>query len=268
MGNSQYWTSLWVVGLIILLCFFFLFLGAGLFSFLYDRISTFEIWNSPIWLKLKIPLIVLGVIGFLVAVIALSRYQGQREMKMAQDYAQTQGWGFSGGDAEGLTAKVAEILSNYKFNLYYIRTVETGQRNLYLFDCSYKRRDSNTKNDSHGTACLVRSNRFRSATAPVEISTRDWTEVMISDKIDMGESPFAQKFLVQSKDPDSAKRTVNESIQAILLDHRSWPFSNRDCIIIGAGGAVVLTGRTAEHEQLQDMLELARRIESAVAVLG
>lgn len=264
MGNSQYWTSLWIVGLIILLCFFCLFLGAQVFVLLSERISTFEIWNSPIWLKLKIPLIVLGVIVFLAAAIALSRYQGQREMKVAQDYAQTQGWDFSRDDTEGLTAKVAEILSNYKFNLYYIRTVETGQRNLYLFDCSYKNRDSNSKNDFHGTACLVRSNRFRSAMAPVEISSRDWTEVMISDKVDMGESPFAQQFLVQSKDPDSAKRVVNEAIQATLLEHRSKPVSICDSVIIGPGGAVVLTGRTAEHDQLQDLLELARKLESAV----
>ena len=264
MSDSQYWTSLWVVGLIILLCFFCLSLGASIFTFLYDRISTYEIWDSPIWLKLKIPLIVLGVIGFLVAVIAYSRYGERKEMKIAQDYAQAQDWGFSREYTEGLAAKVVGILSNYKFNLYYIRTVETGQRNLDLFDCSYKNRDSNSKNDSHGTACLVRSNRFRSATAPVEISTRDWTEVMISDKIDMGESPFAQKFLVQSKYPDSAKRIVNESIQATLLEHMSKPVSNRDSVIIGPGGAVVLTGRTAEHERLQDLIVLARRIESAV----
>jgi len=100
--------------------------------------------------------------------------------------------------------------------------------------------------------------------APVEISSRDWTEVMLSDKVDMGESPFAQQFLVQSKDPDSAKRVVNEAIQATLLEHRSKPVSICDSVIIGPGGAVVLTGRTAEHDQLQDLLELARKLESAV----
>jgi hypothetical protein len=264
MGNSQYWTSLWVLGLVILFCLFCLYLGSSIFVFLAERISTFEIWNSPIWLRVKIPLIVLGVIGFVAAAIALSRYQGQREMKVAQDYAQTQGWGFSREDTEGLTAKVAEVLSDYKFNLHYIRTVETGRRNLYLFDCSYKNRDSNSKNDSHGTACLVRSNRFRFIAAPVEIATRDWTEVMESDKVDMGESPFAQKFLVQSKDPDSAKRVVNESIQATLIEHMNKPASNGVSVIIGPGGAVVLMEKTAEHELLQDILDLARKLESAV----
>jgi len=264
MGNSQYWTSLWVVGLVILFCLFCLYLGASVFAFLAERISTFEIWDSPIWLRFKIPLIILGVIAFLAAAIALSRYQGQRELKAAQDYAQTQGWSFSRNAAAGLEAEVAEILSDLKFHMYYIRTVETGRRNLYLFDCSYKNRDSNSKSDSHGTACLVQSNRFRSVAAPVSIFTRDWTEVMESDKVEMGESPFAQEFVVQSKDPDSAKRIVNEAIQAILLEHMQKPLYNPVSVTIGPGGAVVLTGQTAEPERLQDLLALTRKLESAV----
>lgn len=266
MGTSQYWTSLWVAGLVILFCLFCLHLGASVFVFLAERINTFEIWDSPIWLRFKIPLIVLGVIAFLAAAITLSRYQGQRELKAAQDYAQTQGWGFSRDVAAGLEAEVAEILSDLKFRMYYIRTVETGRRNLVLFDCSYKNRDSNSKNDSHGTACLVRSDRFRSTAAPVTIFTRDWTEVMESDKVAMGESPFAREFVVQSKDPSSAKRIVNESIQAILIEHMNKPVSNSTgvSVIIGPGGAVVLTEKTAEHELLQDILDLARKLESAV----
>jgi hypothetical protein len=35
-------------------------------------------------------------------------------------------------------------------------------------------------------------------------------------------------------------------------------------LIIGPGGAVVLTGRMAEPAQLQDILELGRRLESAM----
>jgi hypothetical protein len=100
----------------------------------------------------------------------------------------------------------------------------------------------------------------------VTIFTRDWTEVMESDKVAMGESPFAREFVVQSKDSSSAKRIVNESIQAILIEHMNKPVSNSNgvSVIIGAGGAVVLTGKTAEHELLQDILDLARKLESAV----
>jgi hypothetical protein len=264
MGNSQYWTGLWVAGFVIVFCLFCLHLGASVFVFLAERISAFEIWNSPIWLRFKIPLIVVGVICFLAVVIAYSRYGERQEMKIAADYAQTQGWGFSRNDTEGLTAKVAEILSDYTFSLYSIRTVETGQRSLSLFDCSYKNRDSNSRNDCRGTACLVRSNRFRFIAAPLEIAPRDWTEVMLSDKVDMGESPFAQNFLVLSKAPDIAKKIVNESIQAILLEHMNNPVSHGVSVIIGPGGAVVLTGKTAEHALLQDLLELARKLDLAM----
>ena len=143
--------------------------------------------------------------------------------------------------------------------------MKRGGESLYLFGCSYKNRDSNSKNDSRGTACLVQSDRFRSIAAPVEIVTRDWTEVMLSDKVDMGESPFSQNFLVQSKDPGSARRVVNESIQATLIEHLNKPTSNHVSVIIGPGGAVVMTaGKTAEQESLQEILDLARRLESAV----
>jgi hypothetical protein len=265
MGNSQYWTSLWVVVLIILVCLFCLYLGSSIFVFLHDRIGTFAIWNSPVWLKLKIPVIVLCVIAFLAAVIALSRHQGQRELKVAQEYAQSQGWGFSRNAEESFTNEVAKVLSEYKFHLYHIRTVATGQRNLYLFDCSYNNRDAGPRShDSHGSACLVQSDRFNSIAVPVEITTRDWTEVMVSDQVDMGETPFAQQFLVQSKDPDSAKRVVNESIRAILLEQISRTLSYRFSVTIGPGGAVVMTGQTAEPEVLQDILELGRKLESSM----
>jgi hypothetical protein len=266
MGDSQYWTSLWVLGLFIVLSLVCFSLVGSIFSFFYDRISTYEIWNSPAWLKLKIPLIVLGVIGFVAAAIIFSRHLSQRELKAAQDYAQARGWGFSRKAEEGFTAQVAEILSDLKLDLYHIRTVEKGWRRLYLFDCTYNNRNASSKSnhDSYGTACLVLSKRFHDDIAPVEIVTRDWTEVMQSDKVNMGESPFARRFLVLSKDPDSAKRIVNESIQAILLEHRSNPHYYPTSITIGPGGAVVLTGRTAEHERLQDIMELARKLESAV----
>jgi hypothetical protein len=265
MGDSQYWTSLWVLGLFILLSLVCLSLAASVIAFLYDRISTYEIWKSPIWLKLKAPLIIVGVIGFLSAVIAYSRHEGRKEMTTARDYAEAQGWGFSSDAAEGFKAEVAKTLSDYQFDLYYIRTVETGWRSAYLFDCSYKNRDaSGRKNYSYGTACLVRSNRFRSVEVPVEISTRDWTEVMIPDKVEMGESPFAREFIVQSRDPVSAKMIVNGSIQGVLLERRDNPLSNPVSVIIGPGGAVVLSARTAEPERLQELLELARKLESAV----
>lgn len=265
MNDSQYWGSLWVLGIVLFLCLFIIFFGVGIFGALYDRISVWHIWTSPLWLKLKIPLIVIGVIGFMAGVIVLARYTGQKELKAAQEYAQSQGWGFSRDVTQEFEEQVAGIWWNFNIHLYYLRIVETGQRNLYLFDCSYKHKEATARvHDSHGTACLVQSGRFSSVISPVEIVTRDWTEVMISDKVDMSQSPFAEKFIVLSKNPGLAREIVTLSIQAIMLEHLQKPLYNPVGVSLGPGVVIVLTDRTVEHERLQDILDLARRIEAAV----
>jgi len=265
MSDSGYWTSLWGLGILIFLGFFCLFAGSAVIVFFSDRISAQGLWNSPVWLKMKIPFIILGVIGFVVGAFALSRHQGQKEMQAAQEYAQSQGWGFSRYATQELTALAEETLWDFRsIYLYYIRTVETGQRSLYLFDCSYNRKaDVAGSRSAYGVACLIQSERFSPATVPADIVGRDWTEVMISDKVDMGESPFSKKFLVLSKNPAAAQQTVSPAIQAIMLEHLQEPLYNPVCVSLGPGGAVVLTGRTNEPERLQDIIDLARRIESA-----
>ncbi len=102
MSDSGYWTGLIITVLVIGAAFFCLFLGAAIFVFLYDRISVFELWNSPVWIKLKVPFIIIAVIAFLAGVIVLARYQGQKELQAAQEYARAQGWGFSHHDTQGL----------------------------------------------------------------------------------------------------------------------------------------------------------------------
>ncbi len=72
MSDSGYWTGLLITVLVIGVAFFCLFLGASIFVFVYDRISVFELWNSPVWIKLKVPLIIIAVIAFLAGVIAVS----------------------------------------------------------------------------------------------------------------------------------------------------------------------------------------------------
>lgn len=263
MSDSQYWTSLWGLGLIFLF-FFILSLGLAVFAFLYDRTSVFEIWNSPVWLKMKVPLIILCVIGFLTALMAYIHYERSKELQATREYAQDQGWSFSRDDTQGLKTRVEKILWDINFDLYYIRTVETGKHNLYLFDFSYKYKKEIDTEHSYGTACLIESNRFHSGGVSVDITGRDWTEVMQSDKVDMGESLFTRKFLVLSKDPVQAKEIVNYSIQAIMLNHLEKPLINPVSVYIGPGGAVVLTGGTLEHERLQDLIDLARRIEAVV----
>jgi hypothetical protein len=265
MSDPQYWSSMKGAGVFIWLFLFCLFLGLTIFIYLYDRISVWDIWNSPLWLKIKIPLIVIGVIGFLTSIIAFARYEGRLELQKVREYADAQGWTFTPDDPEGLSAQIANIWWDLKYNLYYVRTVETGSRRIYLFDCSYKHKEAaGRSSDARGTACLVQSERFIFTKAPVKIVTRDWTEVMVSDKLDMGDSPFAQKFLVLSKNQAAARKTVTESIQAIMLEHLKKPLHNPVGVFIAPGGAIVLTDRTFDHERLQDIIDLARQIEAAV----
>lgn len=265
MSDPQYWASLKGAGIFIYLFLFGIFLCLAVFIYLYDRISVWQVWNSVIWLKLKVPLIIICVVGFLSGIIAFARYEGRLELQKVREYADAQGWRFTQDDPEGLTAQIANIWRDLKYDLHYVRTVETGRRRLYLFDCSYKHKDySGRSSPSRGTACLVQSERFLFIKAPVEIVTRDWTETMISDKLDMGDSSFAQKFLVLSKNPASARKAVNESLQAIMLEHLGKPLHNPVAVTIAPGGAIVLTDRTFEHDRLQDLIALARQIEAAV----
>ena len=165
-----------------------------------------------------------------------------------------------------LTIKGYKSIRNLKdFELRNIRTIETGNRNLYLFDFSYLfKKDIDPDGYSYGTACLIVSDRFKSGDEFVNICRRDWTEVMISDKVDMGESLFAQKFLVLSKNPFKAKEIVNYSIQEIMFNHLKKPLINPVSVYISPGGATVLTGRTEKPERLHDLIDLARRIEAAM----
>ena len=265
MSRSQYWGSLWMAGLFICLALLCIFVGIDIFISVYDRIGAFQIWNSPMWLKLKIPAIILGVVSVFAVIIVFARYTRKRELQLAMEYAKIRGWKFSVRDTDGLKPCVAEILDDLDFHLRHIRTVASGRRSLVLFDCSYKSKKARPRESySSGTGCLVRSQRFPLAGTPVEIVPRDWTEVMISDKIDMGKSPFAESFLVLSKDSASATAFINKGIQSLMLEHLGKPLYNPVSVTIGPGGAVVLTGRTYEHELLEDLLGLACRIEEAI----
>lgn len=266
MSNFQYWSSLWITIIVFFVLICLLYLGSGLFVFLCEHIRGFQIWNSPLWPKLKIPVIIIGVAAFIAAIAAFSRFHEKRELKLAMEYAESQGWKFSKDDADGLKS-VAENLSDYYLtSLRYIRIVESGQRSVILFDCSYKRKDAAAGlRFSPATACMVRSNRFPTGIKPVEVfAGRNWTEVMISDKVDMETSPFAERFLVISKDPSIARALINTEIQNVMLQHLNQPLNHGVSVNIGPGGALMLGEPTFEHEELDDLIDLACRIEEAI----
>jgi hypothetical protein len=265
MGTTHYWTSLWRLVIFIGLSFFCLFLVITVINLMYDRMGTYAMWNSSVWIKFKTPLIILGVVCFLATLLAYISYENRKERQAIEHYAQSQGWGFAVDPTEDFKSDVAKILSDLDISMQYIRKVENGNRAICLFDCTYKHKKAGAKvNDSFGTACLVRSSRFVAVTVSLEIIERDWTESMIEEKVDMGQSPFAERFLVLCKDPVPVQIIVNESIKSVLLEHAQSELYNPVSITIGPGGVVVLTGRTSEPDRLHDLIKLALRIETAI----
>lgn len=264
MGSSHYWTSLWGLLLFIFMGLFCLMAVGAVIGFFSDRLGVLPLWHSPLWLRYKTLIIVFGVIIGLVALVALIRYQGLREEQRAREYAEKQGWGFSREVPQEIGAAVKNIVNDLDIDLHYTRTVETASRHIWLFDCSYRNKEASArKSYTYGIACLIRSNRFQSVEAPVTIEFRDWTEIMSSDKVDMGKSPFGEKFLVLSRDAETARRVVNESIQSVMLQYLADEDGGRVSVTLGNRGAVLLAGRVTEQEQLPELIELARRIEEA-----
>jgi hypothetical protein len=264
MSDSHYWTSLWAIFLFIFLaiCCFAVVIAAG--NYLYDRLHVLPFWNSSLWLRYKIPIIVIGFILCLAALIAFIRHQGQREVQIAQEYAEKQGWEFSQTASPDFSARVKEIVNELDIDMYYVRTVETRNRKIWIFNCTYRDKEaSSRKSYSYGTACLIESHRFQSTEMPVSIELRDWTEVMTSDKVDMGKTPFGEKFLVLSKDAEVAHRLVNEVIQSVMLQYFADEDSGRLSVTLGNRGAVLLTSRITDQDQLQDLLKWACMIEEA-----
>ena len=138
MSDPSYWVSLRQAGLFIYLALFCLFLGIAVFLFFFDRLVDLPLWNSAVWLRLRVPVIAFGVIAFFVALLTYIHNEGRQELEAARAYAQSTGWAFSFQDTEGLHERMQGVLSEYRVDLNRIRTVETGERQVYLFDCSYR----------------------------------------------------------------------------------------------------------------------------------
>ena len=200
---------------------------------------------------------------FLAAVILAIRYSRKHESAM-RELAQTQGWGFTRGDAGGYAARLEELFPEYSFGVGYAMSVETGARNLVLLDGSYSNR-AGRPSSRPAAICLIESSRLRSVGARVEIIGRTWVdEKLLPGQVQMGDTEFARQFIVLSKDPASAKGTVSESLQAMLVAHAIRPLYNPVHIAIGTGKAAVMTGSADEPERWRDLVHLARELEAAV----
>lgn len=259
--------------LIFILFFVFLFLGlvsAGV-QFIAEPIYDLEIWNSQIWQTVRIPAIVGAVILGLAVLIVVTSRSSKKAERSKKEFALSQGWVYTAGydDTEGVVRKVAAVLERVspdtEFDVTAVMTVSQGEGRVFLFDCLSRARGSRLRHDS-GSACLIESDRLRGVGSEVFIAPRGGFDALVPRKVDMGDTDFARNFIVCSRQPEEAVETVNESIQAWLLDQIRSASSGLDSfsVILGPGGIVVLRGRVNANEEWPALLQMALRVESAM----
>ncbi len=216
---------------------------------------------------MRIPVIVVSVILAIAVLVIIFSRMADKQSKAEKEFARSQGWIYteSYNDPQGLTKAFKDSLEKVCPQKYFdvgnSMTVESGRRNVILFGCYFKDRDWGHK-QRHGFACLIESDRFGSVGSPVDIiGLGSFDTTGVSNQVDMGNSEFARGFIVASKDTASAKRVVSESLQAILLEGR-MKIQDYYEIVIGPGGAVMITWAYKTNEEYLALVDLARRIES------
>ncbi len=247
----------------------FLFAVLVLAAVFFDRISSLSMFGSLPAAKVKITIIVLAVICLIAAILVYTSDASRKYLQASQDYAQSQGWSFSRDDTQGLKTGAEALFFEDLFNLSNVRTVETGKKQIYLFDCTYRRRNAPARSNqsSRGLACMIVSDRFKSIMAPVLIYSRQWVIGMNDDRVEIKTMPFADQFAVFSKDPAAAKAIVNHALQSVIYELEGKSAFLPVQIAVGPGGAMVIAGvstPSTEPSDIQEMISLIRRIESVM----
>ncbi|MFH2054284.1 MAG: hypothetical protein ABIK96_17665 [bacterium] len=222
--------------------------------------------SGPEWAKIKILLIVLGVIAFVVVTFSLSAWMSRRQEAAAEAFARARGWGFAAQDELGLEARFAPALWGLRnYDLYNIRIVEQGARSIYLCDVRYKfREEAAGRPYSNGVVCLIESDRFTEVKAQLDIIGRGFLEFMISDRVELVDSPYADRYQLQSLDPDGARATATPEVLAALAEYESRATATPAVVSLAPGQAAVLAGSTGGARALDDLVDLALRMERAV----
>jgi hypothetical protein len=202
-------------------------------------------------------------------VVAYLRYDSRKDQQAALSYAQSQGWEFSAwDDTHGIKTAVEKIFRDFKFDSpHYMRIVETGQRTVSLFNCSFIYKESARRWNTKKIACLIQSERFQSIASPLTILIQEWRnlgfELMRWPEVPIENPVFGKKFLVVSDNPAMAKKIVNESMQSMLIEYVGKTDYTPVSITIGTGGVVVMTEQNVKQERLRDLIDLAHQIERA-----
>jgi len=256
----------------ILIAFLLLFLFSTAVVFLHDRFSGLSIWSSPNWQTLKIPAIIIAVIMG-IALLLFANYRSTKKFEEAQrEFALSKGWVYilKGNDPEGmiteLEAKLGKAYPEYEYNVIRLMTINERNENIYLFDCGYTSRGGRSKTH-YVSACFIESDRLGDMHSQVDIVPRTGIDsALMFKQVGMGDSEFARAYIVSSRNPDEALRTINESIQAVLLQQKNMPspvIYNFE-VALGAGGAIIFLYSQALQEEWLALLDMARRLESAI----
>lgn len=209
-------------------------------------------------------LLIAGVFAVFIGAAVLAIRSNMKRSEALQELARARGWAYSRSDTLGLTARVEALFRDVDFDLSDVMVVESGDRKMHLFECAY---GTGARRGKHfGAAILIESDRFRTVGSQMEILERVWSDaLLLADQVEMEDSEFAQSFIVQSKDPAAAKRVAAHApVQRLLVEHLKAPLHNPVRIALGPSGAVLLTALHAEPERWFDLVELARRLESAL----
>jgi hypothetical protein len=242
-------------------------------AFLQNHIGGLLIWNSPVWQKIKIPVIILAVVsGLALLIYANHRSQKTRERE-DRDFALSRGWGYAvnTNDPEGqiaeLERKIARVCLSKQYQVSSLMTIDDRNTKITLFDCVYSSRGGGRSNPHVGSACFIESDRLSHLSSQVEVVPRTGLDgALIMKQVNMGDTEFSRNYVVSSKNPEEALKVLEVAVQAALLEQKKMVSSivhNME-IVFGPGGVVILLYRwPLPHERLA-LVEMARGLDAAL----
>ena len=226
--------------------------------------------------SMKVPLIAAAVVLGISAVLWLASWSDKRENRAIRDLAAAAGWTCvlsrddPGGIVKAVEVKVLATSPEIHFDARAVMTGKDWGPGLYIVRGAYRYKDHVKATLWRCTACLVELDRFRGVGGQVDV--RAGIPSILEDPfakfkpVDMVDPGFSREFTVYSRDPVAARNAVDGSLRALLLERKgTLLFEGAFFMIsIGPGGAVLRMDGLASLEEMNAMVDLARRIRSAV----
>lgn len=204
----------------------------------------------------------LGLLVFLITRATKKRQRADEQFAISQGWSYIHRWDDPQDLTGELTARLKRVCPEKEFKPSNSIIVETGARTIVLFETEYRVRDWGPKYN-RGFACVIESSRFQSGNTQADISMRNaLDQLLLSHKVDMGDSDFGRTFLVTAKDADAARRMVTPEFRTLMVQS-GWADNDYHEVSLGPGGAVILAAAYLPSDQWVALAEFARQIESA-----